>query len=233
MAVLQNFRGSRRAVCPAVNLAAGADALQGAGPTGYTNIIFCCSYSGGFAARLGCFPKRLTPRVSGELRACEIFRPIGHYCFTIAVSTGADDYYDRALPRPMLWTGSRVPTLVIHAANDPFHNAFFLETRQKISFQSINILYIETDDGGHCAFVGDREGLSTYDGRWAERGSRGVRQTISVACVARAVLPALPACTTVRRQSACATHLAGAERTAKPSQNLSPVSLETLLQQRG
>jgi hypothetical protein len=56
---------------------------------------------------------------------------------------------------------------VIHAANDPFIR-LLPETRQKL-LSNRNITYVETEDGGHCAFVGDREGVSTYDGRWAER----------------------------------------------------------------
>jgi predicted alpha/beta-fold hydrolase len=32
-----------------------------------------------------------------------------------------------------------------------------------------NITYIETDDGGHCAFLGERNGNERDNGRWAER----------------------------------------------------------------
>jgi len=59
------------------------------------------------------------------------------------------------------------PTLVIHAVNDPFIR-LLPETRQAI-LSNRNITYIETEDGGHCAFVGERGGDSSYDGRWAER----------------------------------------------------------------
>ena len=59
------------------------------------------------------------------------------------------------------------PTLVIHAVNDPFIR-ILPETRQAL-LSNRNITYIETKDGGHCAFVGERDGDSTYDGRWAER----------------------------------------------------------------
>ena len=31
------------------------------------------------------------------------------------------------------------------------------------------ITYLETEDGGHCAFLGDRNGDPADDGRWAER----------------------------------------------------------------
>jgi predicted alpha/beta-fold hydrolase len=80
--------------------------------------------------------------------------------------TGADDYYDRAAAAHVVDRIAR-PTLVIHAANDPFVR-ILPETRQKL-LSNRNILYNESDDGGHCAFVGDRENSSKYDGRWAER----------------------------------------------------------------
>ncbi len=38
-------------------------------------------------------------------------------------------------------------------------------TRKKISANP-NITYVETEDGGHCSFLADRDG---YDGHWAER----------------------------------------------------------------
>jgi predicted alpha/beta-fold hydrolase len=42
------------------------------------------------------------------------------------------------------------------------------ETRERI-LSNRNITYIEAEDGGHCAFVGERDGDPAYDGRWAER----------------------------------------------------------------
>jgi hypothetical protein len=32
-----------------------------------------------------------------------------------------------------------------------------------------HITYVETEDGGHCAFLGERNGEPGDDGRWAER----------------------------------------------------------------
>jgi hypothetical protein len=42
------------------------------------------------------------------------------------------------------------------------------ETRQAL-LSNPNITYFETEDGGHCAFIGERGGDAAYDGRWAER----------------------------------------------------------------
>jgi predicted alpha/beta-fold hydrolase len=79
---------------------------------------------------------------------------------------GAADYYDRAAAAHVIDRIAR-PTLVIHAANDPFIR-ILPETRVKL-LSNPNLTYIETEDGGHCAFVGERDGDPAYDGRWAER----------------------------------------------------------------
>jgi len=60
-----------------------------------------------------------------------------------------------------------VPALIIHAANDPFIRVS-PETRKKV-IANPNITYIETVDGGHCAFLGQINGGTADDGRWAER----------------------------------------------------------------
>jgi predicted alpha/beta-fold hydrolase len=49
-----------------------------------------------------------------------------------------------------------VPALVLYAANDPFIR-ITVETRRKIASNK-NITFVETQDGGHCAFVGAPDG---------------------------------------------------------------------------
>ena len=78
---------------------------------------------------------------------------------------GADDYYDRAAAAHVIDRIAR-PTLVIHAANDPFIR-ILPETRRKIEANP-NITFVEAEDGGHCLFVGERNG---YDGNFAERAA--------------------------------------------------------------
>jgi predicted alpha/beta-fold hydrolase len=84
------------------------------------------------------------------------------------------DYYDRASAAHVV-DRIAVPALVLHAANDPFIR-ITAETRRKIS-SNPNITFVETEDGGHCAFVGvpgraegDRNGGAgrVDDGFWAE-----------------------------------------------------------------
>jgi len=75
----------------------------------------------------------------------------------------ADDYYSRASASP--WVGRiNVPTLVIHADDDPFVR-LLPETRAALRANP-RIRFIETENGGHCGFLADPVG---YDGRWAER----------------------------------------------------------------
>jgi uncharacterized protein len=151
------------AVCPAVNLAAGADALHEPANRIY-EYYFLLQLFRRFRRKARLFPETFDASRLRGIKSLRDFddRITAYYCGF----TGADDYYDRAASAHVVDRIAR-PTLVIHAANDPFIR-ILPETRQKI-LSNHNILYIETDDGGHCAFVGDREGLSTYDGRWAER----------------------------------------------------------------
>ena len=77
--------------------------------------------------------------------------------------TGAADYYERASASGVA-QDIRVPTLVIHALDDPFIR-ITKETRHKL-LGNTAITYIESESGGHCAFLAEPHG---YDGRWAEK----------------------------------------------------------------
>ena len=79
---------------------------------------------------------------------------------------GADDYYARAAASNVV-DRIAVPALIIHAANDPFIRVQ-PETLRRIAANP-NITYVETDDGGHCAFIGARNSDPADGGRWAER----------------------------------------------------------------
>jgi len=75
----------------------------------------------------------------------------------------AQDYYERAASANVL-DRITIPTLIVHATDDPFIRVL-PETRQKL-LRNPNITYVETQHGGHCAFLANANG---YDGRWAER----------------------------------------------------------------
>jgi predicted alpha/beta-fold hydrolase len=156
------FRGVA-AVCPAVNLAAGADALHEPANRIY-EYYFLLQLFRRFRRKVRFFPGDFD---ASRLRGVKTLREFddrvtAFYCGF----TGADDYYARAAAANVVSRIAR-PTLVIHAANDPFVR-ILPETRQAL-LSNRNITYVETEDGGHCAFVGERDNDPVYDGRWAER----------------------------------------------------------------
>lgn len=156
------------AVCPAINLAAGADALHEPANRIY-EYYFLLQLFQRFRRKARLFPRDFD---ASRLRGVKTLREFddritAHYCGF----AGADDYYARASAANVLDRIAR-PTLVIHAANDPFVR-ILPETRQML-LSNRNITYVEAEDGGHCAFVGERArdsttSDSTDDGRWAER----------------------------------------------------------------
>jgi len=156
------FRGVA-AVCPAVNLAVGADALHEPANRIY-EYYFLLQLFWRFRRKTRLFPEMFDASRLRGIKSLRDFdeRVTAYYCGF----TGADDYYDRAAATHVVDRIAR-PTLVIHAANDPFIR-ILPETRQKL-LSNRNIIYNESEDGGHCGFVGERENSSNYDGRWAER----------------------------------------------------------------
>jgi predicted alpha/beta-fold hydrolase len=82
-----------------------------------------------------------------------------HYCGF----EGAADYYARAAAANVI-ENIAVPAFILYAKNDPFIR-MLPDTRAKIAANP-HIQLLETDDGGHCSYVGERNG---YDGYFAER----------------------------------------------------------------
>lgn len=77
--------------------------------------------------------------------------------------TGADDYYARAAAARVVANIS-VPTLILHALDDPFIR-LLPETRARI-LANPSITLVETEHGGHCGFLAAR--TAEDDGYWAE-----------------------------------------------------------------
>ncbi len=147
------------AVCPAVNLAASADALHLKGNRLYEE-YFLWKLRGRLRTKARLFPEAFdTSRLRGigSLRDFDD-KITAYYCGF----TGADDYYDRAAAAHVL-DRIAVPTFILHAANDPFIR-IVPETRRKI-LDNPSITFLETADGGHCSYLADANG---NDGRWAE-----------------------------------------------------------------
>jgi predicted alpha/beta-fold hydrolase len=75
----------------------------------------------------------------------------------------ADDYYHRASSIRVV-AGIRIPTLIIHAQDDPFIP--FAPLRDAIFSENPYILLIATDRGGHVAFISSMN--ANEDRFWAE-----------------------------------------------------------------
>ena len=150
------------AVCPAMDLAASADALHEPGNRLY-EYYFLMQLFRRLRAKARYFPGQFDLSRLRGVSTLRLFddRITAYYCGF----AGADDYYARAAAANVI-DRVAVPALIIHAANDPFIR-MRPETRDRI-LRNPHIKYIETADGGHCAFMGEPDG-DGYDGHWAER----------------------------------------------------------------
>ncbi|HEX3822009.1 MAG TPA: alpha/beta fold hydrolase [Candidatus Sulfotelmatobacter sp.] len=150
------------AVCPAMDLAASADALHEPKNRLY-EYYFLMQLFRRLRTKARLFPRDFDLARLRGVSSLRLFddRVTAYYCGF----KGADDYYARAAAANVVDRIS-VPALIIHAANDPFIR-LLSETRARI-LSNPNITYLETADGGHCAFIGQPGGHG-YDGHWAER----------------------------------------------------------------
>ncbi len=112
----------------------------------------------------------LFPQLYGTLEREGVYRRIrslrdfdGEIVARFGGFRDADDYYEQA--RASRYASLlRVPTLILHAADDPFIRTL-PETREALLANPC-VRYIETAQGGHCAFLADPAGED--GGRWAE-----------------------------------------------------------------
>ena len=149
-------------VSPAMDLAQSADALHDA-----ANRVYEWKFLRGLKRRVlrkaALYPDvyKLQPRNMRALRSLRDFddQVTARYCGF----ADAQDYYTRAASSNVL-EHIAVPTLVIHSDDDPFIRVL-PQTREKL-LKNPHITYVETERGGHCAFLAEPNG---YDGRWAER----------------------------------------------------------------
>jgi predicted alpha/beta-fold hydrolase len=148
------------AVCPSVDLAASADALH-IGPNRLYEQYFLVQLRRRLREKARLFPKEFEVSRLAGIKTLRDFddKITAFYCGF----AGASDYYARAAASNVV-DRIAVPAFILHAANDPFIR-ILPETRAKISANP-HIAFLETKDGGHCSFIGERNG---YDGHWAER----------------------------------------------------------------
>ena len=148
------------AVCPAADLAASADALHLRSNRLYEQ-YFLWKLKARMKTKAGCFPERYDLSRLRGLKSLRDFddKVTAYYCGF----TGASDYYARSAAANVL-DRIAVPAYILYAKNDPFIR-LLPETRQKIA-RNPHITFVESGDGGHCSFIGERDG---YDGHFAER----------------------------------------------------------------
>jgi predicted alpha/beta-fold hydrolase len=148
------------AVCPAMDLAASADALHDRSNRLY-EIYFLMKLRQRLRAKARLFPLHFDVSRLNGVKSLRDFddKVTAYYCGF----SGAVDYYARAAAANVL-DRIAAPTLILHAANDPFIR-ITPATRAK-AMDNPHITFVETNDGGHCSFIASRDG---YDGHWAEQ----------------------------------------------------------------
>jgi len=148
------------AVCPAVDLAASADALHAPANWLYEQ-YFILKLKARMRAKTRCFPGKYDLSRLRGIKSLRDFddKVTAFYCGF----SGAADYYARAAAANVI-DRIAVPAFILYAKNDPFIR-ILPETRAKIA-PNPNIRFIETEDGGHCSYIGEQDG---YDGNFAER----------------------------------------------------------------
>jgi predicted alpha/beta-fold hydrolase len=158
-------------VSPAMDLAVCADALHVLANRFYER-RFLRALIRRFRRKAMLFPRAFDPQVAANITSLREFDDR-----ITALYSGfrdADDYYYRAAAARVL-DRITVPTLLLHACDDPFIR-IEPATRAAINANP-HITLLETEHGGHCAFLAPPERANGYDGYWAEQMAlRFVRQ---------------------------------------------------------
>lgn len=144
-------------VSPAIDLAASADALHGPSNRMYER-HFLRNLMNRFRRKVQLFPEVYSIERARSVRSIREFDDLitAHY----SGFSGADDYYFRAASARSV-SRIAIPTLVLHALDDPFirltrETALTLEANPAITF-------MESRHGGHCAFLGKSNGARGVD----------------------------------------------------------------------
>ena len=148
------------AVCPAIDLAVGADALHEPLNRGYEG-----KFLRGLMARYTRKAK-LFPGIYATRKAIGPVRSIRQFDDKILARywdfRNADDYYHRAASARVV-DKIAVPTLILRAQDDPFIR-LLPETRAKLLANPC-VTFVETRHGGHCGYLSREPGDEIH---WAE-----------------------------------------------------------------
>ncbi|WP_348264805.1 alpha/beta fold hydrolase [Telmatobacter sp. DSM 110680] len=146
-------------VCPAIDLSAGSDALHEPANRLY-EWHFLRRLMQRYHRKAALYPHIYGNAKVGPIRSLRQFdnEIVARYCGF----RDADDYYYRAASARVV-DKIAVPTLIIRAEDDPFVR-FTPETRSRL-IANPNILLVETQHGGHCAYLSRDRGDDIH---WAE-----------------------------------------------------------------
>jgi len=150
-------------ISPAIDLGPSADALHEPLNRVY-EAKFLRSLLQRYRRKAEIFPRLFDASRGDDIRTLRAFddRVTAFY----GGFASADDYYYRAAAARVI-DKIMVPTLIVHALDDPFVR-LTPESGEAIRTNP-EITYIETAHGGHCAFLADADPAAGDDGYWAEK----------------------------------------------------------------
>jgi predicted alpha/beta-fold hydrolase len=153
------------AVCPALDLAACADAIHEPRNALYER-YFVRNLVRRYRTKVKLFPQHFEMNGAGEVRSIREFDDVitAPYC---GYGTAAN-YYDRASAMHLL-SSIAVPALVITAQDDTM--VPYRSVRRPELLANPRIRFLDPEHGGHCAFISRRGGRGTPDADerfWAE-----------------------------------------------------------------
>jgi len=149
-------------VSPVVDIGPSADALHEPMNRLYER-KFLRALLKRFRSKAALFPRAYDPQIATGIGSLREFD--NRITALYSGFQSADDYYYRAAAARVL-DRIAIPALLIHACDDPFIR-FTPETRATIEANP-HITLLETEHGGHCAFLATPEPANGNDGYWAE-----------------------------------------------------------------
>jgi predicted alpha/beta-fold hydrolase len=149
-------------VSPAIDLGPSADALHEPWNRLY-EMKFLRALLGRYRRKVNLFPQAYDPDRADGIRSIREFddRITAFY----SGFSGANDYYYRAASARVL-DRIAVPTLLLNAVDDPFVR--LLPKSRDLIAANPHVTFVESINGGHCAFLAASDVTTGYDGYWAE-----------------------------------------------------------------
>ena len=154
----QEYLCAVAAVCPAIDLAAGSDALHLPVNRPY-EWHFLRGLMRRYRRKVALYPQIYDPNI-GPVRSLREFddKIVARYCGY----RDADDYYDRAAAARVV-DRIATPAFILRAMDDPFIR--FTPATHAALAANPHVALVETPHGGHCAYLSNSPGDDIH---WAE-----------------------------------------------------------------